>query len=542
MRWSLLTVAILVAVVGGCGGCFDRSQQPPPPTGRRIDPTPPPPEPEAKIRKAVMAGSWYFAEREKLIPYLDAIFAKAEAPKVDGKVVALISPHAGYTFSGKAAATGYKLLKGRDLRRVIVLALSHHVRFRGASIPLVDAFETPLGRIPLDQAAVARLRRSRLIGAVAEAEEREHSLEIQLPLLQRVLSGFKLVPLLVGELEGKDYAELAGALAELVDEKTVVVASSDFTHRGPNYSFEVPEGKGTLKERLAALDDGAVAPILKRDRAAFVGYVDRTRASICGARPIGLLLELLARFPGLKGQVVSRYTSGDVTGAWDSTVSYVDVAFTGAFPAASKLDEARSAGEKVFPLTAEEKQTLLKLARRSLEAAVKRGDYDPSVASATASPSLQRKAGAFVTLKCKHGQDAVCVGHGDDLRGCIGTILPIDGVRDTVARRAASAALEDTRFPHKVSAAELRHITVEVSVLTPPRAVKGPAEIIIGRHGIILTKDGRSATFLPQVAPEQGWDRETTLRHLAHKAGLDADDWRSATYQVYEAIVFTEGE
>jgi AmmeMemoRadiSam system protein A len=119
--------------------------------------------------------------------------------------------------------------------------------------------------------------------------------------------------------------------------------------------------------------------------------------------------------------------------------------------------------------------------------------------------------------------------------------MPLDSVYETVAKRAASAALEDTRFPRQVSPAELKHITIEISVLTPPRTVKGAEEIIIGRHGIILTKAGSSATFLPQVAPEQGWDRETTLNHLAIKAGLAADDWRQgAQFAIYEAIVFKE--
>ena len=156
--------------------------------------------------------------------------------------------------------------------------------------------------------------------------------------------------------------------------------------------------------------------------------------------------------------------------------------------------------------------------------------------------SLERKAGAFVTLKCKMNEGGVCVGRGDDLRGCIGTIEPTDTVYETVAKRAMSAALEDSRFPHTVSVAELPFVTIEISVLTPPVPIKGPEEIVIGKHGIILGVGWNRATFLPQVAPEQGWDRETTLRHLARKAGLPADAWKKAEYKVYEAIVFGEDE
>jgi AmmeMemoRadiSam system protein B/AmmeMemoRadiSam system protein A len=496
-----------------------------------------------RIRRAQVAGSWYPGEKKELAAYIDGLLADTKPPKLNGKVMALISPHAGYRFSGKAAATGYALLRGQDIKRVIVLAISHHFPLRGASIPDVTHFETPLGLIPLDGAAVARLRRCPVVGDVERAENGEHSLEMQLPFLQRVLPSFTLVPILVGEMRDADYTELASALAEIVDQQTLVVASSDFTHRGENYGYEVPEGKGSIEERLKAVDDGSVAQILKLSRSGLLAHADKTGTTICGLHPIALLLELLSRIPGVRGQVVSRYTSGDVMHDWSSTVTYVDVAFTGNWPAAAKVATARAGGEKMFPLSQEERATLLKLARTSLEMSVRKGSFDPAVRQKVPmAPSLERKAGAFVTLKCKMGGDARCGGRGDDLRGCIGTIEPVDSVYETVAKRAASAALDDSRFPHTVSVAELPFVTIEVSVLTPPVAVKGPEDIVIGKHGIILSKGWNSATFLPQVAPEQGWDRETTLRHLARKAGLPEDAWKKADYKVYEAIVFGEDE
>jgi AmmeMemoRadiSam system protein A len=380
---------------------------------------------------------------------------------------------------------------------------------------------------------------------VAAAHAQEHSLEIQLPLLQRVLGSFSLVPVLLSRMREADYKALAAALADVVDGQTVVVASSDFTHRGPNYSYELPGRKPgwddkTIKEKVRQLDQGAIDRILALDRAGLLAYKEKTGATICGVAPIATLLELLARQEGVRGHVVDHYTSGDVMGNWANTVTYVAVAFTGKWPARSALQRARSGGEAAFPLTPRERQLLLQLARRSLDASVRKGRYDPSVIRGfEITPSLRRKAGAFVTLKCERGLGGACVGHGEGLRGCIGTIAPVEEVARTVAQRAASAALGDPRFT-RVQPGELQHITVEVSVLTPPRAVKGPEQIVVGRHGIILRSGGRSATFLPQVAPEQGWDRETTLRHLARKAGLDVEGWRQASYMVYEAIVVTE--
>jgi hypothetical protein len=534
----------------GCSSCHERSRPPDEPASTLrsrapdIERTPESGQQAERVRPAAVAGAWYPGEEQDLERYVDGVLGEAEQADVPGPVIALVAPHAGYAYSGKAAATAYKLLEGQDVRRVIILGVSHGVRFEGASIPDVTHYETPLGRIPLDQDAVRRLRQSPVVKEVDAAHRREHSVEMQLPLLQRVVGDFQLVPLVVGELAAPDYEALAGALAAVVDDATVVVASSDFTHRGDRYSYEVPPGEGSIKERVDAVDQGAIDEILEIDPAGLREYHEKTGATICGIRPIAVLLQLLGGNEEVSGRVVSRYTSGDVQPhEWSSTVSYVAIAFTGEWPRQSALDRARSAGASKFALSIPDRRRLLRLARGTLDASVRAGAYaDVAARQIGTNSSLERKAGAFVTLKCELGPDAHCTGKGHDLRGCIGTIAPVDPVYDTVARRAASAALEDPRFP-AVTPEELQHIRVEVSVLTPPREVAGPDDIIIGRHGIILSKGYRSATFLPQVAPEQGWDRDATLSHLARKAGLGRDGWREGTsFSVYEAIVFSEGE
>lgn len=544
-----LTWIGLSLTAASCSSCVDRSRPDP-----RSAATPAPPAAEPvkafprRVRRAAVAGSWYPSDRQQLTKNLDAYLAQAPDVKVEGGPIALISPHAGYSFSGKAAAAGYKLLRGRKIDRVVILGVAHRAPVQGASIADVTHYETPLGLIPVDQAAVLRLRKIGTVKTVAAAHAQEHSLEMQLPLLQRVLGRFQLVPLLLGRMTEQDYTALAAALAEVVDARTLVVASSDFTHRGPNYSYELPGRKpgwsdDKIKAELRKLDQGSVDRILKLDRKGLLAYKRETGTTVCGIAPVAVLIELLSRFKGVKAQVLDHYTSGDVMGNWANTVTYVSLAFSGAWPKRSSLSRARSAGSATFPLSAAEKRLLLKLARRSLETSVRSGRFDPAALQKFAiTASLRRKAGAFVTLKCKQDERGRCVGHGEGLRGCIGTIAPVGAVAGTVAQRASSAALSDPRFS-RVQPEELKQITVEVSVLTPPRAVKGAEEIEIGRHGIILSKGGRSATFLPQVAPEQGWDRDTTLEHLGRKAGLAAGGWRQgATFMVYEAIVFTEGE
>jgi AmmeMemoRadiSam system protein A len=178
-------------------------------------------------------------------------------------------------------------------------------------------------------------------------------------------------------------------------------------------------------------------------------------------------------------------------------------------------------------LSKEEKTLLLKIARASLEASVKN---EKMTKFKDIPGKFKVNCGAFVTLHEK-----------GDLRGCIGHIMPVMPLYETVVEMAKAAALNDTRFSPVVPG-ELPLIDVEISVLTPPAAIKSLEQFVIGRHGIIIKLGGRQAVFLPQVAVEQKWDKETTLTHLCRKAGLPHDAYRSPDmeFRVFEAIVFGE--
>ena len=183
-------------------------------------------------------------------------------------------------------------------------------------------------------------------------------------------------------------------------------------------------------------------------------------------------------------------------------------------------------------LTADEQRFLRSLARLAVQAAVK-GERPPDAHALAAAaglplePRLTARRGAFVTLTS-----------GGRLRGCIGYIEGVKPLIDAVADNGRSAAVRDPRFP-AVTPEELDDLDLEISALTPLVEVAGPDDIVIGRHGVCLAKGGRQAVFLPQVAPVQGWDRDTTLTQLALKAGLGPDGWRQgAEFRVFEAHVF----
>ena len=276
------------------------------------------------VRPSVCMGSWYPAGPERLGQQIDGFLERAPEPAAGQHVVAMVSPHAGYVYSGETAAWGYRHLQGSSFRRVIILGPSHYVAFTGVSIPRVGFYETPFGRIRVDQRACDTLLGRPRFQSISRAHEREHAIEIQLPFLQRTLGDFDLVPLVVGSLQEQDYEAVSQALKPLCDAETLLIASSDFTHFGPQHHY-VPFTRD-LRENIARLDQGAIDLILQRDRKGFLAYQEATRATICGFRPIGLLLGLLPA--DVQGRLVRYTLSGDLTGDYTSSVSYASIIFT----------------------------------------------------------------------------------------------------------------------------------------------------------------------------------------------------------------------
>ncbi len=276
------------------------------------------------VRPPAVAGVFYHENPEGLKFVINRYLRNANPKPVTGRPIALISPHAGYPFSGQAAAYGFKLLDPEEINRVCVVAPSHQMRFRGVSIPPYLAYGTPLGEIPLDREECDGLLETRnLFSSVVRAHEREHSLEVQLPFLQVVLGDFQLIPMVVGQLSDPDVADIAAALRRILKEKDLVVVSSDFTHQGLRFGY-VPY-ETDVKNRIWELDMGAVDRILQKKRRDFRAYVAETGATICGYEPISILLDMLPKTS--RGALLHYYTSGDVLGETSETVSYASIVF-----------------------------------------------------------------------------------------------------------------------------------------------------------------------------------------------------------------------
>jgi len=496
-----------------------------------------------KPHASPIAGSWYPADPGELGKMLDGFLggAKTTDSVSARQTVAFITPHAGYAYSGPTASHVYNLIRERRPKRVIIIGPSHHAAFEGLSIGDYDCYETPLGRVAIDLEAADRLRACPLIGNIPEAHQYEHSVDIQVPFLQRVLpqDSFKIVPLVAGQLGEGDFPVLAEAIKGVLTSDTIVIASSDFTHYGADFQYVPFPLDGKTRANLENLDMGAVDAIRSLRAETFLEYCRKTGDTICGYLPISLVMAVLPS--DARPHLLKYAVSGDAGNDYSHSVSYVAMAFasaSGRWPnPSSKESHAMNAKPRNSQTSQEmtlddaEKATLLRIARDALETRVREGRrLDLSQGAYKIAGNLKTVCGAFVTLQ-KHGE----------LRGCIGHIIGRLPLAECVVENAINSAVNDYRFS-PVKPDELKDIDIEISVLTPLRKVPSYKDIIIGRHGVLLTKGGAQAVFLPQVAPEQGWGLEETLDHLARKAGLPMQAWKdpSAEFLVFEALVFSE--
>jgi hypothetical protein len=470
-----------------------------------------------QVREPAVAGAFYPADPKQLGEMVDGFLTKA--PDIKGPLVALIAPHAGYPYSGGVAAYSYALLKSRKFARVVVIAPSHYEAFHFISVYDGDAYATPLGHIPVDREFARKLAgsgallklssRAHLSGSGAGPSQ-EHALEVQLPFLQRTLGSFKLVPVIMGEQNYETSRALGVALAKLIGNSrdTLIVVSSDLSHYHPY-------------DEAVQLDHKALNAITGWDYLSASQNFERDVWEACGGGPIVAAMIAAERLGATEARLLKYANSGDVTDEQARVVGYGAVALM-------RASSPKPAGTAAYSLTAPEREMLLKIARRSVESAVREHKlYDPPRQTLD---TLAEERGAFVTLRQQ-----------GELRGCIGYTSPTTPLYLTVRDVAAFAAVRDPRFP-PVSASEMEKLEYEISVLSPMRRVTDIQQIQVGRHGLLMKNRQNEGLLLPQVPGEFGWNRKQFLEATCEKSGMSPNCWQSDDTDIFmfTALVFDE--
>jgi MEMO1 family protein len=467
------------------------------------------PSSQAAVRPPAFAGTWYPGDANELRSSVGALLGAVKTR--DGAPIALIVPHAGYAYSGAVAATGFAQLRNGEYDTAVIIASDHQEPISDPIAIWPDgAFETPLGRVPVDSGlAQALIAADPRIKADRAAHQGEHPIEIELPFLQEVCPNCSIVPILMGRDDDETVRALADALTRVLPgRKAVVIASSDLSHY-PTYADAVAVDGGTL----SAVETGD--PQIVREAIAKSMSMHNPQLATCACGEAAILVAMeVARGLGADTTTILRYAnSGDSPQAdRNQVVGY----------GAVMLWRYRPPG-----LSSQQRESLLALARSAIAGEL--GGSATPAASPAQDPTLERKAGAFVTLTLD-----------GELRGCIGHMSADQPLSQIVPEMARAAAFSDPRFP-ALTLEELEKARLEISVLSPLRRITDTEQIRVGTHGLMINQGGAQGVFLPQVPTEQGWDRGQYLENLCGKAGLMSGCWKQNTaLYTFTAEVFGE--
>jgi MEMO1 family protein len=448
------------------------------------------------IRPAAVAGSFYPAAAAELQHQIGALLGSAGTAAIASVPKALIAPHAGYIYSGPIAATGYaRLTPARErIARVVLLGPSHFVGFRGLAASSAESWQTPLGRVPIDRPVVDRLIEARLIGVLDAAHAREHSIEVQIPFLQKVLGEFSLVPIVAGEASPEAVTALLDAVWGGCE--TLIVISTDLSHYLDYRSCQETDRR--TADAIERFDTSALGP-----------------DSACGRVPMRGLLVAAQR----RGMSIARLdlrNSGDTAGPRDRVVGYGSWALFE--PAGCQYREDFADREEALNAVG---PALIELARASIAGGLTIG-WPKSVAITPDMPAILAAPGAaFVTLR-----------RGGRLRGCVGSSIAQRPLIAVVADNAFAAAFKDPRFP-SLRRRELDDLDLSIAVLTQPVPMLFSDESDLlgqlqpGIDGLIIEGGPHRALFLPAMW-RQFPDSRLFLGQLKQKAGIDPDHWSRA--------------
>jgi AmmeMemoRadiSam system protein B/AmmeMemoRadiSam system protein A len=466
------------------------------------------------VRKPVWAGLFYEADPSELEQNIDQLTRKARETHIqipeNKRLRAIIMPHAGYIYSGWTAAHAARVLSADQFPKVILLGPDHRIGLKSAAICDVNAYETPLGKINLHQDSIKLCQQPDLFQTLPISQDKEHSLEVILPFLQRYLHDFQLVPVVVGH---GNVSRISNALDSILDGDTLLVVSSDLSHY-LSYTEAVVRDNETIDEIVNLNPD----------------TLTHTDNRACGKVPLLISMEL-ARRHHWQPRLLHYSNSGDTAGDRSRVVGYTAIAF---WEDLSMENGDNASGQ----FSQEQGQVLVKLARKTIMDKLGVDTTEPvsqDLLSGLKDEGLKVHRGTFVTLKFE-GQ----------LRGCIGSLTSTESVLEGVNRNALNAAFHDPRFS-PLSKDELARTEIEVSILTEPQplAFRDGQDLIkklrVHIDGVIIRKGLARATFLPQVW-EQLTRPEDFLSHLCMKAGLPSQAWKNSELEVltYQVQYFEE--
>lgn len=472
-------------------------------------------------RQPVAAGNFYSASGEKLNEDLSELFSTCKKTISDKRVRAIISPHAGYVFSGKIAASAFSTIPAdAEYKNIFIIGSSHVMAFDGASVYYTGDYRTPLGKAVVNLEIANKLRNeNKVFNFPVTAHQQEHSIEVQIPFIQYHFKKVPpIIPIIIGTNNENTIRKIADALRPYFTPDNLFVISSDFSHYPP-YQDAVETDHITSEAIISGKPEVFLTALQKNSMRRTKGLA----TSMCGWTSGLTLLYLAENDKNLEFNHVDYANSGDSQfGGKNEVVGYNAISLTEKVSGASRDEKS---GEE-FSFTEDEKERLFLIARNSIKEKL---GMKTNPDEKPLPPRLNEHLGVFVTLKTN-----------GNLRGCIGRFVSSEPLYQVVKESAISSAFEDPRFA-PVSREEYNKLEFEITILGPLRKINEISEIKLGRHGIYIKKGMQAGTMLPQVATENGWTLEQFLGYTSRdKAGIGWDGWKNAELYIYDGLVLEE--
>jgi len=424
------------------------------------------------VRNPVVAGQFYPESASHLKAMIEQLVDEKAAKE---EVIGLVSPHAGYIYSGPVAGAVISRIKFKDT--FVIIGPNHTGRGEPLSIMTEGIWKTPLGEVEIDsELAKQILTASSHLAEDYRAHQYEHSIEVQIPFLQYFKSDIKLVPIVLAHTTGAIYKEIGREIAQAIKDlnrEAVIIASSDMTHYEP-------------QETAQRKDNQAIEAMLDLNEDELLKRVDKLNISMCGYAPVVSLISAAKQLGATGAELVRYQTSGDTTGDYSSVVGYAGIL-----------------------ITKKEMHPLVRLAKETVETYVTEGKVPPPPDELT--PEMREKAGVFVSIHKL-----------DELRGCIGTFKPTkDNVAEEIIANAISSATRDPRFP-PVAPSELKDLEYSVDVLTKPEPIANKSQLDPKKYGVIVECGFRKGLLLPDLEGVDTVDYQIDI--CRQKAGIMPDE------------------
>jgi AmmeMemoRadiSam system protein B/AmmeMemoRadiSam system protein A len=474
-------------------------------------------------RQPFAAGRFYSGDKETLTKDMSILFENCKKSPPNLNVRAIISPHAGYVFSGEIAAAAFSSIPRNTVyKNIFIIASSHVMYFDGASVYNSGDYITPLGKLPVNKEIANKLIiENKVFQFPTDAHVQEHSIEVQLPFIQTYFTELPpIVPIIIGTDNENTIKKIAEALKPYFKPENLFVISSDFSHY-PSYKDAVENDRLTAESIISGNPKTFLNTIRKNSEKNIKGLV----TSMCGWTSGLTLLYLTEGDSHIEYRLIDYSNSGDSPyGNKDEVVGYNAIAVI----SKTKSPEENHGDESEFSFSKEEKALLFKIAKNSIHSMLyNKKRYEPEAKDMP--PKLMQQYGAFVTLKIN-----------GELRGCIGRFISSEPLYKVVGESAVSSAFEDPRFS-PLTKEEYEKTSMEITVLGPLKRIHNINEIVLGKHGIYIKKGSSAGTMLPQVAIENNWTVEEFLGYTSRdKAGIGWDGWKDAEIYIYDGLVLED--